>query len=53
MSEPFGEVKDNKLKHLSQFKVGIILDFKDKIDVQKAFKEFKYILIITPEESTV
>lgn len=53
MSEPFGDVQENKLKHLSQFKVGIILDFKDKIDVKHAFREFKYILIISPEESTV
>ena len=53
MSEPFGDVQENKLKHLSQFKVGMILDFKDKIDVQKVFREYKYILIVSPEESLV
>ena len=53
MALPFGEIEHNKLKHLNKFKVEMILDFQDHVDVQKEFKESKYILTVCPEESTV
>ena len=53
MSLPFGEVQDNKDKHLNKFKVMMILDFKDRVDIQKQFLNHKYILVVSPEESTI
>ena len=53
MALPFGDIARNKQKYLNKFKVEMILDFQDHVDVQKEFKESKYILTVCPEESTV
>ena len=53
MALPFEDIAKDKQKHLNKFKVEMILDFQSHIDVQREFKESKYILTVCPEESTV
>jgi len=31
----------------------MILDFKDRVEIQKEFKNHKYILVVSLEESTI
>ena len=38
---------------MNKFKVEMILNFKDRVPLQKQFKNYKYILTVLPEASTV
>lgn len=45
MGLPFDIVLENKIKYINQFKIGLIVDFKNQVDLKNIFKNYKYIIV--------
>jgi len=53
MAQPFGEVSENKDMYRNRQRVEMIIDHISLVDVKNEFLEYRYIMIVKPEESQI